>query len=325
VFQFGAHRRLHMEASHCAVRHVGPELGGRRGWRRACAVAAAAGVLGGAALSGLVSTKSLEAGTVAASVVGSSSADHPTPQLAAAAGRPSPPAVPKGWVATWDGLARRYYFYNQQTKETRSNHKPPKQSTHTHALASALHPRVTHTHSYTPTHTAGIFRRRRLRGKNPRSIRCCMRLRLRLRPIGRMRLRLRLRPIGRIAHTLPTRSPAAQRTYTVSTVTQTASSRTGALPQRRTATSITTCPRGVRCTRLLRGQLEVERDTGQMIRRTPRSLVRCRIRDCKLRSMKIMTSSTWRMALPSTNSSKTLLPGVTPRTPRAGTLHTTTG
>ena len=141
-----------MEASHCAVRHVGPELGGRRGWRRACAVAAAAGVLGGAALSGLVSTKSLEAGTVAASVVGSSSADHPTPQLAAAAGRPSPPAVPKGWVATWDGLARRYYFYNQQTKETRSNHKPQKQSTHTTHLRQPSIP-ASHTHTHTHPHT----------------------------------------------------------------------------------------------------------------------------------------------------------------------------
>ena len=188
-----------------AVRPVGPEHGGRsvrRGWGRACAVAAAAGVLGGAALAGLcIWARGAPAGaiqsggrTVSESGVGSWSADHPTPQLAAAAGRPAPPAVPKGWVATWDGLVRRYYFYNQQTKETRSKAKPGTLNTINayHAFALPSIP-ASHTHTHTHTNTAGIFRRRRLHGKNPRSIRC--------RGCRRLRLRLRLRPIGRIAHT----------------------------------------------------------------------------------------------------------------------------
>jgi hypothetical protein len=97
--------------------------GGGGRWRRVRVVAAAAGLLGGVALAGLVAREGVTS-TVAATVraAGSWASDHaPAGQLAAApAGRPPPPAVPKGtgWEATWDGLANRYYFYNQNTQET---------------------------------------------------------------------------------------------------------------------------------------------------------------------------------------------------------------
>ena len=86
-----------------------------RRWRRICAVAAAAATLGGAVLVGS-GASSVRSHIIAAGGAGSWRADHPNWEELAA--RPPAPKVPKGWEATWDGLAHRYYFYNQATKET---------------------------------------------------------------------------------------------------------------------------------------------------------------------------------------------------------------
>ena len=106
--------------SWCAVRPVGTKQARIR-WQRACAMAAAVGVLGGAALAGLHATTLAGMSSATASVLvtesdGRWASDILPVQLAAAAGRgrPAMPAVPKGWEAAWDGLAHRYSFYNQQ-------------------------------------------------------------------------------------------------------------------------------------------------------------------------------------------------------------------
>ena len=77
--------------------------------------------MGGVALAGVVASQQrptllASASGSAGPAAGSWSADHH--DLSKLAARPEPPRVPQGWEATWDGLAHRYYFYNQATKET---------------------------------------------------------------------------------------------------------------------------------------------------------------------------------------------------------------